>query len=160
MSQKRRLFIKGIKLIAIGIVGLTFLSWIEAKLKNSPSADADKYGYEIVELISDKNTVNNKNDKGETALHIAVKNKDEKLIKLLINKDASINATTNIKATPLHYAASYADEGIINILVKQGADINALDDNKEIPVDWASKSKRNDNVKLLKTLSPENMTQK
>jgi ankyrin repeat protein len=158
--SRLKLLRKIIKIFVVGFVGLTFLSWVETKVGGYQSTDANEYGYEIVGLISNKDTVNNKNDQGETALHLAVKSKNQELIKVLIDKGADIEASTNIKATPLHYAASFANAEIINLLVERGANVNALDNNNELPIDWATKMKKTGNVKLLKSLLPQNITQK
>lgn len=76
-TKKESLLKEVLKIFVVGFIGLTALGWIEAKVRGNQSDNVDNYGHEIVKLVADKNTVNNKNDQGETALHIAVKEKTD-----------------------------------------------------------------------------------
>lgn len=157
-KEKSSTLKKGIKLFAIGFVGMTLLGWAEAQIKGKQSSDTGEYLYQMVELMGDKTTIDNTNERGETALHLAIKTKDKQLVEVLLSKGASATSITNTKATPLHYAASFADEEIIKLLVSKGANINATDNNNEKPVDWAVRTKQKNNAELLKSLSLQNIT--
>lgn len=63
IKQEDSLLKKGIKLFAIGFIGLTVLGWIEAKVRGNPSNEVENYEYKIVELVVDKSSVNKKNAK-------------------------------------------------------------------------------------------------
>ncbi|MHC9538070.1 MAG: ankyrin repeat domain-containing protein [Vulcanimicrobiota bacterium] len=60
--------------------------------------------------------------KGNTLLHVAVKKRDDDMIRLLIRKGADVNAKNMNGNTALHYAA---DTGTAMILIKSGAHIDA-----------------------------------
>ncbi|BDA75871.1 hypothetical protein CAL7716_100370 (plasmid) [Calothrix sp. PCC 7716] len=139
---------------------MILIGLFEKNLLNSlgTTETSEDYGYKVTELIANKN-INNKNEAGETALHLAVKNNDSRLIQILINNGADVNAATNYKATPLHYAASFGTKGTINLLIEKGSNINVVDKNGKKPLDWAIEAKKTENIELLKTLSKQVMTQ-
>lgn len=60
--------------------------------------------------------------KGNTLLHVAVKKRDDDMIRLLIRKGADVNAKNMKGNTALHYAA---ETGTAMILIKSGAHIDA-----------------------------------
>ncbi|XP_008205448.1 putative ankyrin repeat protein RF_0381 isoform X2 [Nasonia vitripennis] len=68
-----------------------------------------------------------------TALHIAVKNKDEKMIKLLLEYNSNVNAKEDHYRTPLHIASVSHCPDIAKILLNAGADINDADKQGLIP---------------------------
>lgn len=146
-------------IIAAGAIGFILIGLFERNLINSLNITetSEDYGYRVTELIASKN-INNKNDVGETALHLAVKNNDFRLVEILINSGADVNAITNYKATPLHYAASFAKNNTINLLAAKGSNINAVDNNDKKPLDWAIEAKKDDNIELLKALSKQLVT--
>jgi ankyrin repeat protein len=162
MSQPKKgklsLLKSSIKIFAIGLIGLALLGWAEAQIISKQTNNTEKYGYQIVELLSSKTTIDNPNEWGETSLYLAIKAKDKQLVEILLSKGASATSITNTKATPLHYAASFADEEIIKLLISKGANINAADNSNEKPVDWAIRTKQKDNAQLLKSLVPQNIT--
>lgn len=58
--------------------------------------------------------------KGETALHIAVRQKDYASVKLLVNAKADLNEKTGTAGqTPLHLAVEYDSEQIVGLLLSQ-----------------------------------------
>lgn len=145
-------------IVAAGGIGLILIGLFERNLLNSLNTEtSEDYGYQVTELIANKN-INNKNEAGETALHLAVKNNDFRLVEILINRGANVNAITNYKATPLHYAASFAKNNVINLLAQKGSNINAVDSNGKKPLDWAIEAKKYDNIELIKVLSKELVT--
>ncbi|GAM43858.1 hypothetical protein TCE0_060r19013 [Talaromyces pinophilus] len=66
-------------------------------------------------------------DMGETALHHAVANNNEEIMRQLISRGADLNATNNYGRTPLHLAALYVCPEAGEILLDAGADVDALD---------------------------------
>lgn len=73
--------------------------------------------------------VNTKGDGSLTALHCAAQRGDADLIKILINKNAEVNAKTEAPyaplLTPLHIAATTGKLDSVNLLLNAGADVNA-----------------------------------
>ncbi len=59
--------------------------------------------YSLVEYLIMNNVPITKNSHNITPLHLACKYQYEKIIKLLINKGADVNAVDDYKMTPLHY---------------------------------------------------------
>ena len=61
---------------------------------------------------------------GSTPLLLASKNNRSSTVKLLLEKNANVNATTRLKATPLIAAASAGHAGVVRQLLAAGADRN------------------------------------
>lgn len=61
---------------------------------------------------------------GNTALHIAVWQKNEAVLRLLVESGADVNATDNLGRTPLHQAVATGFEAGLRLLLAHGADIN------------------------------------
>jgi hypothetical protein len=70
-------------------------------------------------------SINESNSKGETPIHIAVRNGDKKITKHLIAKGADVNAFDRHKSTPLHIAVQIRSIELIKLLIKNGAIVNA-----------------------------------
>ncbi|CAF0952331.1 unnamed protein product, partial [Brachionus calyciflorus] len=91
-----------------------------------------------------------KNDKGETALHLAVMNNDIEKIKDLLNDPLTdINAKDYAGWTPLHEAVNKDNIEIMKILIEHNANINAGGYQNNTPLHEASLNKRYDSIKLL-----------
>ena len=62
----------------------------------------------------------------ESLLHIAVKNRDKEMVKLLIDNGAYINyrKQCNGEQTPIDYAIETGDLEMVKLLIEKGADIN------------------------------------
>lgn len=67
---------------------------------------------------------NAKNDKGETALIYAIRNKDPKITELLVEK-ADLNMRDDNGNTPLYAALKDKKEGLFEMLLEKGADVNS-----------------------------------
>eukprot|EP01083_Nonionella_stella_P059505 155687_1 len=76
---------------------------------------------------------------GETALHVAVKRKDMKLIEFLLSQNADVNIQS-IKTgnTPLHEAASRQNIYILTMLLHYGANPRIFNSNNKIPKSLAT----------------------
>lgn len=74
----------------------------------------------VVVLLNNKAEVNARNNRRETALHIAAYVDNTKAVEVLIEKNADINAKDNNHKTPLHHAVEgCGGENTINILLAQ-----------------------------------------
>ena len=75
-------------------------------------------------ILIDENLDTNGTIGGNTLLHIAVKNKNYKLVKALIDAKANVN-TMSQGSTPIHLAVRNRREvAIVDVLIKGGADVN------------------------------------
>lgn len=126
--------------------------------------------FELVKiLIENGANLNHKDKFKNTCLHLLVENQlqtikynesnEEKILKLLIDKGADINARNNMGMTPLMHYALKGEERFVKILLEHGADINArsemtafdLTQNEEIKA-LIQKAKNNNPQKLIKLL--------
>lgn len=62
-----------------------------------------------------------------TALHLAVKNNNEKLLRLLLSKEANPGLTDKYGRTPLYYAVKDNKKALADLLVERGARYNIFD---------------------------------
>ena len=98
---------------------------------------------EVVDYLLDYNHANieDKDEKGQTALHVAaIYNKDK--IDYLIGKGADVNAKDNSGNTPLITAAkeySYAMTDVVTTLLNHNADLQAKDLDEMTALHWAAK---------------------
>ncbi len=90
--------------------------------------------------------IDQRNAYEETPLMIAALNGDEKVMDLLISRDAEINKTG---WTPLHYAASKGQLKAMQILLDNSAYIDAESPNHSTPLMMAAGYGSSDSVKLL-----------
>ena len=108
---------------------------------------------ETFEYLLDNKLANieDKDEEGQTVLHMAVSYKYEK-IDYLISKGANVNATDNLGNTPLILAAhNYDDEitEIVRSLLNHNPDLEAKDLDGMTALHWAAKRGYADAVKLL-----------
>lgn len=78
-------------------------------------------------LRADPMAIRRRNMRGETLLHLAVKQARPDLVQLLLAHGAFINARTRFGATPLHYAAYFGRPHIARMLIRRGANQYARD---------------------------------
>lgn len=64
---------------------------------------------------------------GQTALHWAVRNRQQQTVELLLNEGLDVNANDTEMKSALHYAASQNNKMLIQLLLKYGAKIEAQD---------------------------------
>ena len=89
--------------------------------------------------------IEEKNNLGQTLLHIATQNKNYKIIKYLIEKGANILSKDNNNDTSLHIAVRNSDYNIVKLFMEFNSKIDLLNNNKETPLDIA----RNKDDKIL-----------
>jgi len=70
--------------------------------------------------------VNQKNFGGATSLHIACREKNFEIVKILIDNGADVNVVDNEGWTPLMRAALTGDNDIVNLLLQNGAQANSI----------------------------------
>jgi len=97
-------------------------------------------GLNTVEQIvaRDKQAVNQKNDDGETPLHLAAYMGKLEIVIYLVSQGADLNATDNYLQTPLHEAAYQARTEIADFLISNGSRVNAKDISAETPLHIAA----------------------
>ncbi|XP_076684322.1 uncharacterized protein LOC143377176 [Andrena cerasifolii] len=80
-----------------------------------------KYGHDV-------NMVNYSGPrKGCTPLHVATKNKQEEIAKLLVSYGAGVNAQDETGKTPIFYAVEKNCREIVKLLLRHGANVNTRD---------------------------------
>ena len=84
-----------------------------------------------------------------SCLHLAVLNKSNTIIKLLIDNGANINIKDSKSQTPLHHAVSQGSLEIVKLLIKSGADISSKTINGQTPLHFAVSQGSLEIVKLL-----------
>ena len=103
--------------------------------------------YEVVQLLLAQNNidVNLKDNKHDTALHIAARSSDHsKCIEILLNhKDVKINETSNFSKTALHYAAQHVFvQSTKLLLAHKDINVNLRDARGNTPLHLAGKNIR------------------
>ncbi|XP_020297403.1 ankyrin repeat and KH domain-containing protein 1-like [Pseudomyrmex gracilis] len=106
---------------------------------------------EVIKLLLTYGSKVNSNT-GETyntPLNFAVKNGDIKIVKMLLDRRANVNATTRYGTTPLHNAIVKEKIEIAELLLNHGADVNASDKYGVTPLCLAVKTSHVDGVAML-----------
>lgn len=70
---------------------------------------------------------------GFTPLHLAALMGNEKLVKMLLDHKADVNARASQERTPLHLAITVASPAVVKTLVDGGADVNAVSSDDRLP---------------------------
>lgn len=87
-------------------------------------------------------SITDTNDQGHTALHLAAKNDQPAMIKLLLNSGANIEARSDGGWTPLLMAAEAGSEAAIDALLthSQSANVNARTSSGMTALHWAAEN--------------------
>lgn len=89
------------------------------------------------------------NDAGETAVHLAVKSGDRKMVEFVLTElHLNANARDAFGRTPLHWAAQQGNALIVETLLLAHADIEAKDDMGVEPKIYAEMAGHRDLVKI------------
>ncbi|WP_423453706.1 ankyrin repeat domain-containing protein [Ottowia sp. VDI28] len=91
------------------------------------------------------------NKPGWTPLHYAATNGQLKLMELLLEEHAFIDAESPNGTTPLMMAASYGAPAAVKLLIDAGADLRMRNQKGMTALDFAQKAERPDAVELLTT---------
>ncbi|KAI1732507.1 ankyrin repeats (3 copies) domain-containing protein [Ditylenchus destructor] len=97
-------------------------------------------------------SLNKRNFRGETQLHIAAQKGDVPLCRKLVEDGADINSADNAGWTPLHEACAYAYYEMAEFLISKGADVNIASSDGVCPLHDAVQS---NNPKLVWLLLKE-----
>jgi len=110
--------------------------------------------FPLMEIIRPTNKeINKQNNLGQTSLHIAIINKNEKIIKYLIHNGANVNISDNNLNMSLHLAVLNNDIEIIKLLIENKANPLLINKNKETVLDIAIKRDYKECINLLKEVS-------
>lgn len=93
--------------------------------------------------------INQVDDKNDLALHDAIRAKDAKSAKLLIQANTNLNTKDEFGNTPLHLTAVYNQEEIANALIQKSATVNTQDNYGDTPLIDAT---RNNYFKIARLL--------
>ena len=79
---------------------------------------------------------------GWSPLHYAATGPEAKLVAMLLDRGAPINATSPNRSTPLMMAARYGSENSVDLLLARGADRSRINDLNQSAVDFARMGER------------------
>jgi len=101
-------------------------------------------------IARDKILVNMADEIGRSPLHIAVINGNLRMVNVLINGGAEVNAVDSLKRlTPLHYAAFYNYPKIMLFLLSRRADHGMADSDGNQPLHFAAANGCSSTVEIL-----------
>jgi ankyrin repeat protein len=100
-------------------------------------------------LLAAGGSINETNDSGQTALHLAVHGGNPEMIKLLLTQGANVNAKDSKGRTPLDLAVKRGDEAATNLLLEAGNKPGTKNKNQGTPLHTAI---ANHNLKVLPDL--------
>uniref|UniRef100_A0A665SVF4 Protein phosphatase 1 regulatory subunit 16A n=1 Tax=Echeneis naucrates TaxID=173247 RepID=A0A665SVF4_ECHNA len=100
---------------------------LEASARNDPD--------EVRYLLRNNVSPDLCNEDGLTALHQCCIDNYEEMVKILLDRGASVNAQDNELWTPLHAAATCGHAGLVKILIAHDADLLAVNSDGNMPYD-------------------------
>lgn len=93
--------------------------------------------------------VNEKNNTGDSALHLAAERVDQAVAEILLAQGAMVDVKNDRGRTPLHWAANGGHQGIVELLLRGGAKLNEKTNAGETPLHFAAREGRQDVVETL-----------
>lgn len=93
--------------------------------------------------------VNEKDVDGATPLHAACLSGNLRVVQILLDKGANIEATEMRGQTPMHWAAQRGHTQCINLLKMRGANVNARDEFQRTPLRQAAKNGHEEAISAL-----------
>lgn len=116
----------------------SYLDWVES----------------AVETALDNNfNLNNEVCSGESLLQLAVKCGALSMVKLLVEKDATVNYQDESGNTALHYAASNGKKDIAKFLLENGADVSVVNVKEQKAIDYSNIKGYNEITELIMKFS-------
>ena len=110
----------------------------------------------LSKLLEKDLDINSKDDRGNTALALAVylghRDKNYTRVKLLLRNGANPNITNLENYSPLMYVASVGNEVLMSMLVKHGANVKTKDNTGKTALDYAIYNQHIIISQLLKTI--------
>ena len=94
---------------------------------------------DLERIIKACTSLNCVNEEGQTALHLAIINKNLSMVKALLKKKANVNIQDAQRKTALHYEAIAHSETIISLLLEKGAYIGLKDQQGRTALHYVSK---------------------
>jgi hypothetical protein len=82
-------------------------------------------------LLQNGADIAERNDTGQTSLHVATLNGNLEMIQVLLDAGIDIEAKDNNNMTALYYAARTGNEAILQILIRHGAGASIIERNKD-----------------------------
>ena len=128
----------------IGIVLYLYLRNVKKKIVKSRKEMSKKFKDAIK---NDK--IDEKNEKGQTNLMVAILGKFEKSAKNMIEAGADLSVEGSAGERAIHLAAHNSSKKLVNILINHGADINVKDEHGCSPLWYAAQNGKLDVCKLL-----------
>jgi len=104
---------------------------------------------EIIKLLIKKMDINEKNNRGENFLFLAIKIQKIHIVNLLLDSNININEKDYNGMTPLMLASFGGYYNMVELLINKGADITLYDNKGYGIINYACKSFNNDIVQLL-----------
>lgn len=124
-------------------------SWVSVSRANTPSPTPALSLHETVRsgtlqqvrkiLRNVRQHVDELDDEGRSALHIACINKRHDIAKYLIQKGADVNQDDDTGSTPLHYAVQSGEAAFVRFLLLRHANPDFEDDDSRKPFDYVKK---------------------
>jgi hypothetical protein len=111
--------------------------WIE---RNEKEANVDKIWPAVRIFLQYGIDINEINDDGFTALHIAAQNATLEIVKILVENGAKVDGHPDSETTPLHLAAERGDADIVQYLLEHRADTTKRNSAGQLPKDVAALS--------------------
>jgi ankyrin repeat protein len=107
----------------------------------------DENGHKLSKIIIDRKLdLDHQDKRGFTALHAAVSNENETVIKMLLDANAITDTINIYKYTPLMSAAEFQYPNIVKLLVDKGCNTTFKDKNGQIALELSMKRGVNDNA--------------
>lgn len=91
------------------------------------------------------------NHPGWTPLHYAATNGNTKIVKMLLDESAYIDAESPNGTTPLMMAARYGSPDAVKLLIEEGADVHLKNQIGLTALDFANQSNQSGAVKLIES---------
>lgn len=92
----------------------------------------------VLNLLANGAGVDEINDVGTTALHVAAAGDQLDIARILLERNSALDLVSSIHATPLHAACRAGHTDIALALIDQGANPNIVDDQHRLPLHEAS----------------------